>query len=77
MNTFAIKRVGGHVGLADVDNAVDVEGNLLCVGAPVLVTEAVEIFPIMLSSEGVVAVGNTLLIGLVLTSRVRDLSSFD
>jgi hypothetical protein len=60
--------------LAHVDNSVDVEGDLLGVGSPGLVTKAVNIFSIMLGCERVVAVGDTLLVCLVLTSRVGDLS---
>lgn len=60
--------------LAHVDNSVDVEGDLLGVGSPGLVTKTVNIFSIVLGCERVVAVGDTLLVCLVLTSRVGDLS---
>ena len=72
--TFTIEGVGGHLMLAHVDNSVDVEGDLLGVGSPGLVTKAVNVFSIVLGCERVVAVGDTLLVCLVLTSRVGDLS---
>jgi hypothetical protein len=37
--------------LGDVDDAVDVERNLLRVGAPVLVVEAVRVLPVLLGVE--------------------------
>ena len=40
-HTLRFQRVLGRVGLGDVDDAVDVEGDLLAVGAPMLVAEAV------------------------------------
>jgi hypothetical protein len=60
--------------LAHVDNSVDVEGNLLGVGTPMLVTEAVDVFAIMFGSEGVVTVGDALFVRLVLTRGIGDLS---
>jgi hypothetical protein len=74
MRTFTVEGISGHFMLAHVDNSMDVEGNLLGVGAPMLVTEAVDVFAIMLGSEGVVTVGDTLLVRLVLTRRIGDLS---
>jgi hypothetical protein len=59
--------------LAHVDDSVDVEGDLLGVGTPVLISEAVYVFAIMLSRERIIAVRDTLLVCLVLTSRVGDL----
>jgi hypothetical protein len=53
---FGLERVCRDVGLAHVDNAVDVEGDLLAVGAPVLVAEAVHELAVVLGREGVVAV---------------------
>ena len=72
--TFTIEGVGGHLMLAHVDNSVDVEGDLLGVGTPSLVSEAVKVFSIVLGCERVVAVGDTLLVCLVLTTRVGDLA---
>lgn len=71
--TFNFEGVGGDVSLANVDNAVDVEGDLLAVGAPVLVSEAVSVLAVVLRVEGEVAVGDTLVKGLVLALGVRDL----
>lgn len=49
----------------DIDNSVDVEGDLLGVGNPVLVSEAVGVFAVVVSREGVIAVGNCPLVDLV------------
>jgi hypothetical protein len=72
--TFTVEGIGGDIRLADIDDAVDVERDLLGVGAPVLVAEAVGVFAVVLGSEGVVAVGDGLLVGLVLAVGVGDLS---
>ena len=52
---------------------MDVEGDLLAVGAPVLVAETVHVLAVVLGVEGVVAVGHGLLHGLVLAEGVCDL----
>ena len=59
--------------LADVDDAVDVEGDLLAVGTPVLVAKAVGVFAVHLGVEAVVAVGDGLFVDLVLANGVDDL----
>lgn len=59
--------------LGDVDYAMDVERNLLSVGAPVLIAEAVKEFAVLLGIERVVAVGYILLEGLVLAVGELDL----
>jgi hypothetical protein len=59
--------------LGHVDYPVDIEGNLLAVRTPVLVSETVEEFAVMFGIEGVVAIGNILLECLVLPGRVCDL----
>ena len=63
----------GRVGLGNVNNAVDVEGHLLGGGAPVLVTEAVEVLAVVFGLEGEVAVGDGFLVDFELTDRVCDL----
>jgi len=63
--TFRLDGIGGHLRLADVNDAVDVERHLLAVGAPVLVAEAVRVLSVSLGGEGVVAVGDGLLVDLV------------
>lgn len=73
-STFGLDGVGGVFRLADIDDAVDVEGDLLAVGAPVLVAEAVGVFAVKLGGKGVVAVGDGLLVDFVLAGRVGDLS---
>jgi hypothetical protein len=49
--TLLLKRVLRSLMLGDVDDAVDVERNFLCVGAPVLIVEAVRILSILLGVE--------------------------
>ena len=56
--TFFVKRVLRQVAFSNVYYAVDVEGDLLRVGAPVLVAEAVYVFSVVLRIEGEVAIGN-------------------
>ena len=73
MLTLGLERILVGLVLGDVDNSVDIEGDLLAVGAPVLVAEAVHVFAILLGIEGVVAIGNALLEGLVLAIGSRDL----
>lgn len=64
-----------HLRLGHVDDSVDVEGDFLRVGGPALVTEAVVVFAVGLSSEGVVLVGDGLLVVLAVAERVLDLKS--
>ena len=71
--TLLLDGVLGDVGLADVDNAVNVERDLLAGGAPVLVSEAVAVLAVVLGREGVFARGDRLFIVLVLAGRVEDL----
>lgn len=56
-----------------VDNSVDVEGDLLGVGGPALVAEAVVVFPVQLCGEGVVVGGNSLLEVLAVSQGILDL----
>jgi hypothetical protein len=62
-----------HLRLGHVDDAVDVEGDLLGVGGPALVAEAVVVFAVGLGSEGVVLVGNGLLVVLAVAEGVLNL----
>lgn len=71
--TLLLERIARDVSLVDVDNAVYVEMDLLAVGAPVLISEAVGIFAVAPGCEGVVAVGHALLVGHILTLGVLDL----
>jgi len=52
---------------------VDVEGDLLGVGTPVLVAEAVGVLSVVLGVEGVVAVADALVVDLVAAAGVLDL----
>lgn len=72
--TFSLQGILWRVRFGDVDNAVDVEGDLLAGRAPVLVAKAVEIFTVVLGIEGVVAVGGGLLKDFVLADWVCDLT---
>lgn len=54
---------------------MDVEGDLLGVGAPVLVAEAVAKLAVLLGGEGVVASRDGLFVELVLVHGVEDLYS--
>ena len=55
-NTFFLQRVGRCFALRNVDDTVHVEAYLLRVGGPVFVAEAVCVFPIHWSDEGMIAV---------------------
>lgn len=57
----------------DVDNSVDVEGDLLGVRGPTLVAEAVVVFAVRLCGEGVVVGGNGLLEVLAVSQGILDL----
>lgn len=72
--TFGLERIAGAVCFVDIYDAVDVEGDLLGVGDPVLVAEAVGVFAVVDGREGVIAVGNCPLVDLVLAYGVHDLS---
>lgn len=63
--TFSLQGIGARFGFGDIDDTVDVEGDLLGVGNPVLVSEAVGVFAVVESREGVIAVGNCPLVDLV------------
>lgn len=52
---------------------MDVEGDLLAVGAPVLVTKAVGVFAIVLGLEVVIAIGDGLFVDFVTTNWIGDL----
>lgn len=54
--TLRLQRIVVIIGFADVDDAVDVEGNLLAVGAPMLVAKAVRVLSVHASYHRVVAV---------------------
>lgn len=75
IHTFLLQGIDGDVGLVDIDDAVDVEGDLLGVGAPVLVAEAVAELAVLTGGEGVVAGRDGLFVELVLVHRIEDLYS--
>lgn len=56
--TFDLNGLLRHFGFGDVDNSVDVKGDLLGVGGPALVAEAVVVFSIGQGSEGVIIGGD-------------------
>jgi len=51
-----------------------VEGDVLGVGRPMLVAEAVYEFPIMVSCEGMVSIGNVSLVCLITSIGILDLA---
>jgi hypothetical protein len=61
------------VAFRDIDDTVDIEGNLFAVGTPVLVAEAVGVLAVVLGLEGEVAGRDGLFVDLVLGNRVGDL----
>lgn len=54
---------------------MDVEGDLLTVGSPMLVAEAVVVLSVGASNNGVVAVGDGFFVDDVLAIRIGDLST--
>jgi hypothetical protein len=71
--TLLFQRVGRRLQLGHVYDTVDVEGDLLAVCAPVLVAEAVCVFPITFGLEGIVAGGNGFRVVFVIVAGVLDL----
>jgi hypothetical protein len=71
--TFGLQRILRHLGLRHVDNAVDVERDLLRIRGPALVTEAVVVLAVGVCGERVVFVGDGLLIVLAVPQGVLDL----
>lgn len=71
--TLFLDGVTGHVALIDVNHTVNVERNLLAVGTPVLVAEAVRVLAILLGCEGVVAGRHGLVVELITVRGVDDL----
>ena len=70
---FQLKWVTWGFTFGNVDDAVDIEGNLFCGGGPVFVGEAVNIFAVGVSVEGVVARGDGALMDEVVASGVLNL----
>lgn len=58
--TFSLQGIL-HFRFGDVDDSVHVERDLLSVGCPALVAEAVDVFAVRVGSETVVVGGNGLL----------------
>lgn len=71
---FLLQRVLGSLALGNVDDAVDVEADLLCVCRPVFVAEAVQVAAVHSGGEAVVAAADGALVDLVCVGGVLDLS---
>lgn len=75
LRTLLLQGVLRRFRLGDVDYAVYVERDLLCVGAPMLVVEAVCVFAVFRRVEGVVAGGHAALVDLVAARWCLDLDT--
>lgn len=73
-HTFRIQGVLRQFGFRDVDNSMDVEGDLLRVGCPAFITEAVEELAVRVSGKGVVVGGEGLFEVLTVSQGVFDLN---
>lgn len=73
MLTFGFQRVLRSISFRNVDNAVNIERDFLGIGSPVLVTEAVSVFAVVLGKEGMIAIGNTPFVDLILVRGSVDL----
>lgn len=71
--TFFLQWILGRLGLGNVNNAMHIERNLFCVGAPVLVAEAVCVAAVHGSGEGMVARGDSTFVDLVSLRGIGDL----
>lgn len=71
--TFGLNGIRRQFGLADIDDTVDVEDNLLGVGDPVLIAEAVRVFAVAVGCEGMIAGRDASLVDFVATAGVQDL----
>lgn len=71
--TFDLEGILRHLVFGHVDNSVDIEGDLLGVRGPALVTEAVVVFAVRLCGEGVVIGSNSLLEVLAVSQGILDL----
>lgn len=74
---FLLEGILWGLALGDVDDAVDVEADLFCVGGPVLVAEAVGVAAVHGCGEGVVAGADGAFVDLVGIGRVLDLRVVD
>lgn len=72
--TFFLERVLRRLALGDVDDAVDIEADLLGVGGPVLVAEAIGKCAVAGGVEGVVAGADGGLVDLVRAAGLLDLA---
>jgi hypothetical protein len=70
-----LQRVLRSLALGDVDDAVDVEADLLCVGRPVFVAEAVEVASIHVGGKAMIAAADGALVDLVCVGWVLDLQN--
>lgn len=66
-HTFFLQWILRRLVLRNIDNAMHIEADLLGVGAPVLVVEAVRVFPILCRNEAMVARRHATLVDLVCT----------
>lgn len=71
--TFGLQRIRRHLRLRHVDDTVDIERDLLGVGGPALVTEAVIVLAVGVCGKGVVFVGDGLLEVLAVAEGILDL----
>jgi hypothetical protein len=71
--TFRLKRILREFRFGDVDDSVDVEGDLLGVRGPALIAEAVDVFAVGVCGERVVFRGDGLLVVLAVLGGVFDL----
>jgi hypothetical protein len=74
--TLLLQGVLRRLGLGHVDDAVDVERNLLGVCAPVLVVEAVDVLAVLGGVERVVAGGNAAFVDLEAAGGSLDLRMY-
>jgi hypothetical protein len=71
---FSFQRVLWSFGFRYIYDSMHIEGDFLCVCAPVLVVEAVSVFPVFECGEGVVARGDAAFVDLVGAGGGLDLS---
>lgn len=73
--TFGFQWVLRHLGFGHIDNSVDVERDLLRIGGPALIAEAVAVLAVVGCGERVVLVGDGLLVVLAVLQGVLNLDS--
>lgn len=71
--TFEFEGILCHLVFGHVDNSMHIEGDLLGIGGPALITEAVVVFSVRLCGEGVIVRGNGLLEVLAVSQGILNL----